>query len=94
MQPAVSRIGLSGFVATIHITSDTYQKAAKEERYYYHWECNTIYRTCIAYTETEICNRSNVFVYISMVFSCQVTFVTGFVKTIPIGTTIEIHFMA
>ena len=31
MQPAVNRIGISGFVATIRIASDTYQRAAKEE---------------------------------------------------------------
>ena len=31
MQPAVSRIGISGFVATIRITSDTYRRVTKEE---------------------------------------------------------------
>ena len=31
MQPTVSRIGISGFVATIRIASDTYRRVAKEE---------------------------------------------------------------
>ena len=41
--------------------------------------------------QSAMCNKTIICMYYSTVMGL---YVTGFAKTVPIGTTIEIHFMA